>query len=337
MELTSDEPSTITLRVGPLSVPTRLDVWLAAGADGQIEAPASRSRYQALIRAGRVALGGELAVDPKRRITEGDTLTLIVPPPEPAAPLPEAIPLAVLFEDDDLIVVNKPAGMVVHPGAGVYRGTLVNAVLHHARGTLSGIGGVARPGIVHRLDRDTSGVMVVAKNDAAHQHLSAQFADHGRTGPLERTYLALVWGRPTPSAGSIDRPLGRDRNDRTKRAVSNGSDARNAITHYRTEAIYEPASLVRCRLETGRTHQIRVHMASIGHPLLGDRTYGAAFRTKIDRLVPNAREALLRLEGQALHAATLRFAHPATGVPLSFEASPPPAMADLIEALSQTT
>ena len=325
----TDTPIERIVEVAPS--PARLDAWLA-GALADHEPPFSRSRLRALIEAGAVTVDGA-AADPKRRLRGGERIALAPPPPEPAAPEPEAIPLDILHEDEALIVLVKPVGMVVHPGAGVRSGTLVNALLHHCAGSLSGIGGVARPGIVHRLDRDTSGVMVAAKTDRAHADLSAQFADHGRTGPLERAYLALVWGTPTPPAGTIDAPLRRDPRERTRRAVGEGADARRAVTHYRTEETLGPATLVRCRLETGRTHQIRVHMAHRGHPLLGDEVYGAGHRSKVSLLARDAQRALETMRGQALHAATLAFRHPIAGETMRFEAPPPAPMRDLIGAL----
>ena len=327
-----DSPDIVIERIVPLApIPARLDAWLAAELADH-EPPFSRSRLRALIEDGAVTLDGASA-DPKRRLRGGEAVRLVPPPPEPAAPEAENIPLDILQEDDALIVLVKPVGMVVHPGAGVKTGTLVNALLHHCAGSLSGIGGVARPGIVHRLDRDTSGVMVVAKTDRAHADLSAQFADHGRTGPLERAYLALVWGTPTPPAGTIDAPLRRDPRDRTRRAVGEGADARHAITRYATEETLGEASLVRCRLETGRTHQIRVHMAHRGYPLLGDDVYGAGHRSKASRLSPAARTALETMRGQALHAAPLAFRHPLTGDTMRFEAPVPAPMSDLIATL----
>ena len=327
-----DEPSTIALRVPTLNAAERLDVWLKRELSAEPEAP-SRSRIQALIRAGNATVDEAVVENPKHPLRGGEHVALHVPPPEPAAPEPEDIPLSILYEDADLLVIDKPAGMVVHPGAGVRSGTLVNAILHHCADDLSGIGGVARPGIVHRLDRDTSGVMVVAKTDQAHRNLAAQFADHGRTGPLERNYLALVWGAPSPRAGRIDLPLGRDQRDRTRRAVSQASDSRGAITHYVVREEFIGSSLVSCRLETGRTHQIRVHMAEIGHPLLADSVYGAAYRSKRESLRPEARTAFDGMTGQALHAATLRFAHPRTEEIVAFETPPHTPMRKLLEAL----
>jgi 23S rRNA pseudouridine1911/1915/1917 synthase len=265
-------------------------------------------------------------------------VTLSVPEAAPAEPEGEDIPLTVLFEDEHLIVIDKPAGLVVHPGAGHWTGTLVNALIHHCGASLSGIGGVRRPGIVHRLDKDTSGVMVAAKTDAAHRALSEAFADHGRDGELERAYAALVWGVPPRAAGTIDAPLGRSGRDRTKRAVvrETNDDARHAVTHFTVEQRFalpggEPvAALVECRLETGRTHQIRVHMAHIGHPVIGDPEYGAAFRTKANRL-PEPLSSLARdFPRQALHARLLAFRHPATGESMVFETDLPPDMAELV-------
>ncbi len=298
----------------------------------------SRSRLQALIREGHVSVGGRTIVEPRHRVNSGEPITLEVPPPVPAAPRAQEIPLEVVFEDDQLLVVDKPAGLVVHPGAGTPDGTLVNALLHHARGDLPGIGGVERPGIVHRLDKDTSGLIVVAKTEVAHRALSAQFADHGRQGPLERAYLAFVWGVPSPRRGTVDAPLRRSRRNPEKQEVGEGG--REAITHYRTLETYgEPgeaplASLVECRLETGRTHQIRVHMAHLGHPLIGDQTYGSGFRTKAKRLPEAARERVETLARQALHAYILQVSHPVSGELLRFQSALPPELEALRTALA---
>ncbi|MER2606965.1 MAG: RluA family pseudouridine synthase [Siculibacillus sp.] len=311
----------------------------------------SRSRLKALIGEGRVRVDGATVTDASRKINAGARLAVDLPAARAATPEPEDIPLEVVHEDDDVIVLMKPAGLVVHPGAGNWSGTLVNALLHHCKGRLSGIGGVERPGIVHRLDKDTSGLMVVAKTDRAHQSLAAQFADHGRTGPLERAYLAVVWGVPKYTEGTITTQIGRDpRNRQAMAAVKSGG--REAVTHFRVletfgsprpgakirEAEAGPiASLVECVLETGRTHQIRVHMAEIGHPLLGDDLYGSGFRTKADklaRIAPEAGAALAALGRQALHARLLAFAPP-TGRKkvLRFEADMPEDMERLVEAL----
>ncbi|MCJ8150603.1 RluA family pseudouridine synthase [Shinella sedimenti] len=315
----------------------RIDAWLAATLAGDF----SRSRIKALIEEGAALVNGKVTTEPKRKIQPGDVVELALPAPRDPEPKGEDIPLEVLYEDDDLIVLVKPAGLVVHPGAGNWTGTLVNALIAHCGTSLSGIGGVRRPGIVHRLDKETSGVMVAAKNDAAHRHLSDQFADHGRSGPLERAYQAVVWGRPRQLKGTIDAPLGRG-NDRTKRAVKreDADDAREAITHYtvverymETEAATSLASLVECHLETGRTHQIRVHMAHIGHPLIGDPEYGAAFRTKANLLPEKARAVVNGFHRQALHAFMLQFEHPTSGETMHFEAPPPADMEQLINAL----
>lgn len=288
----------------------------------------SRSRLQALIREGHVRVGGRTIVEPRYRVNSGEAITLAVPPPVPASPEAQDIPLEVVHEDEEIIVVDKPAGLVVHPGAGTPDGTLVNALLHHAKGELPGIGGVERPGIVHRIDKDTSGLLVVAKTEGAHRSLSDQFADHGRNGPLERAYLAFVWGAPSPRKGTIDAPLRRSRRNPEKQEVGDGG--RHAITHYRVLETYpagaaEPlASLVECRLETGRTHQIRVHLAHVGHPLIGDATYGSGFRTKAKRLPDEARERVETLERQALHAYLLQVSHPVSGEVLRFESALPP-------------
>ncbi|HUH48927.1 MAG TPA: RluA family pseudouridine synthase [Mycoplana sp.] len=315
----------------------RLDAWLADALGGEY----SRSRLKALIEQGAVLVNGMAVTEPKRKIHPGDAIEIRLPEPEDPEPKGEDIPLEVLYEDDDLIVVVKPAGLVVHPGAGNWTGTLVNALIHHCGTSLSGIGGVRRPGIVHRLDKETSGVMVAAKNDAAHRHLSAQFADHGRSGPLERAYQAVVWGRPKQLRGTINAALGRA-GDRTKRAVKReeSEDAREAITHYEVVERYGEksdatclASLVECELETGRTHQIRVHMAHIGNPLIGDPEYGAAFKTKANLLPDETRAVVNGFHRQALHAFMLQFEHPTTGEVMRFEAPAPEDLETLLAAL----
>jgi 23S rRNA pseudouridine1911/1915/1917 synthase len=323
------------LHAGEEAAGKRLDQWLAA-----LLAPdLSRSRVQALIRAGAVSLDGRPVTEPKRKVAAGERFEVALPEPEAPEPKGEAIPLDVLYEDDALIVIDKPAGLVVHPGPGNWTGTLVNALIHHCGDTLSGIGGVRRPGIVHRLDRETSGVMVVAKTDHTHRMLAEAFADHGRDGDLERAYVALVWGVPARMAGTVDAPLGRSASDRTLRAVvpEGRSDARHAVTHYTVLERYGPgrpeeqiASLVECRLETGRTHQIRVHMAHIGHPLVGDPAYGRAFRTKVNRLPPELAQKVAAFPRQALHARLLAFRHPETGEIMRFEAPIPRDMGELL-------
>jgi 23S rRNA pseudouridine1911/1915/1917 synthase len=300
----------------------RLDRVLAARV-----ADLSRSRHKALILAGRVAVDGATIRDPGHRVNAGGTIMVEVPPPDAVGVGPEPIPLAVVFEDDEIIVIDKPAGLVVHPAAGNWTGTLVNALIAHCGDSLSGVGGVRRPGIVHRLDKNTSGLMVAAKTDRAHRALSRQFADHGRTGPLRRGYLAFVWGVPDRPRGTIDRPIDRHPRTRDKMAVRQGG--REAVTHFDVLERYSGAdgapvaSLLACRLETGRTHQIRVHLASIGHPLLGDEVYGPGFKTKANQLAPDAQAALAALGRQALHAYLLVIEHPSHGDNLEFRSELP--------------
>ncbi len=311
----------------------RLDRVLAA----RIE-DLSRSRLKALILDGVVTAGGRTIRDPGYRVNSGETILVAVPEAMPAEPQPENIPLKVVFEDDDLLVIDKPSGLVVHPAAGNWTGTLVNALIAHCGDSLSGIGGVKRPGIVHRLDKDTTGLMVVAKNDRAHRALAAQFADHGRTGPLDRGYLAFVWGAPERPKGSIDAPIARHPHSRDRRMVRKGG--REAVTHWEVLQRYQGndgrpvASLLACRLETGRTHQIRVHLAHIGHPLMGDETYGRGFKTKATHLSPTTREALAALGRQALHAYRLGFSHPVTSENLLFESRLPADLAALVKSLA---
>jgi 23S rRNA pseudouridine1911/1915/1917 synthase len=295
----------------------------------------SRNRIKDLILAGSAAINGKSAPEPKTKVGPGDVLVLTAPPPEDPEPEPEDIPLDILYEDDELIVVNKPVGMVVHPAPGNAHGTLVNALLYHCKGTLPGINGVKRPGIVHRLDKDTSGVVVAAKTERAMAHLAAQFADHGRTGPLHRAYLAFAWGMTEQARGSVDAPLGRDQNNRQKQTVR--KDGREAITHYAVENRYGgegwDITRLRCELETGRTHQIRVHMAHIGHPLVADPLYAPGFVTKSRRLPDDLRATVDGLGRQALHAAELGFEHPVTGDEMFFEADLPPDLQALADAL----
>jgi 23S rRNA pseudouridine1911/1915/1917 synthase len=300
----------------------------------------SRTRVQSLIKAGHVSSGGATIVDVKYRVKPGERFALDLPEVAPPEPRAEAIPLAVVYEDDALIVIDKPAGLVVHPGAGHAAGTLVNALIAHCGKSLSGIGGVARPGIVHRLDKDTSGLMVAAKTDKAHRALAAQFADHGRSGKLERGYLALVWGAPPRAHGTIDAAIGRHPASRTKMAVLPSSKGRAAVTHWRVIETFghgkEPiASLVECRLETGRTHQVRVHLAHIGHPLIGDALYGPGFKSKLRKLPEPLRRKLAALPRQALHAARLAFVHPLTGTLLKFNSPLPPDLSEVVEAFKE--
>jgi 23S rRNA pseudouridine1911/1915/1917 synthase len=296
----------------------------------------SRARFQALIAEGAVRVEGVPVTEASHKVKPGDSLSVVLPEPSAADPLPEAIALPIVHEDKDLIVIDKPAGLVVHPGAGNETGTLVNALIAHCGESLSGIGGVRRPGIVHRLDKDTSGLLVVAKNDRAHQGLSEQFAAHGRDGRLERSYLAIVWGVPERRSGTVSAAIGRSTANRQKMAVSRSAAAREAMTHYEVlESLGKPpvASLIRCQLETGRTHQIRVHMAHIGHPLMGDGVYGAGFRSSAAKLSEASKTALKSLNRQALHATTLGFEHPVSGRPMRFESPAPADFGTLLGAL----
>ena len=310
----------------------RLDRVLAARV-----ADLSRSRLKALILDGRVTVKSAPIRDPAYHVAAGDTITIDVPAPVAAEPLGEDIALDIVYEDDDLIVIDKPSGLVVHPGAGHETGTLVNALIAHCGESLSGIGGVKRPGIVHRLDKDTSGLLVVAKNDAAHQSLSAQFADHGKTGEMRRGYLAFIWGVPNRTRGTVEAPIDRHPHAREKMAVREGG--RHAVTHWEiVESFNGPdgkplASLVACELETGRTHQIRVHLAHIGHPLLGDPVYGPHFKTKATHLGPQGQAALAALDRQALHAYLLALEHPQTGAILTWNSDLPDDLAFLRDSL----
>ena len=333
-EAAAPSSSATELVIAPEQAGLRLDKALAL-LGGEV----SRARLQQVIKEGGVSIDGVIVADASRKVVAGQRLSLVMPEAKPAAPIGQDIPLTVVFEDEHLIVIDKPAGLVVHPAGGHEDGTLVNALIAHCGESLSGIGGVRRPGIVHRLDKDTSGLMVVAKNDAAHKALSAQFADHGRTGPLERAYVALCWGVPHRPTGTIEAALARSTINREKIAVVPEDKGRYAITHYRTRETFSGAdgkpiaTLVDCELETGRTHQIRVHMTHIGHPLLGDETYGAGFKTKEARLGANARNKLIALGRQALHAAVLGFETPG-GEFLRFESDPPADFQALIDALS---
>jgi len=330
-----DPDTDFRLTVDAADAGKRLDAVLAAHLDAL-----SRNRIQSLIKSGDVTVGGAKIVEPKFRVNEGDALTLTVPEPEDPEPKGEDIPIDVVYEDEHLIVVDKPVGLVVHPGAGNWTGTLVNALIHHCGDSLSGIGGVRRPGIVHRIDKDTSGLLVVAKTDQAHQGLADQFADHGRSGPLERAYSAIVWGAPASLKGTIDANLARSQSNRQKMAVVKTS-GRHAVTHWQVKERFGPAeqadlaSLIECRLETGRTHQIRVHMAHIGHPLIGDDDYGSGFKTKINRLEEPLKSAVSGFGRQALHAGLLAFRHPASGETLRFESSYPSDFADLLSSLQK--
>jgi 23S rRNA pseudouridine1911/1915/1917 synthase len=332
--MVEETPQIAEVTVAAEEAGTRVDRLLAARL-----AELSRSRLKQLILDGLLAVDGRTIRDPGYRVNAGQALAVTLPPPQPAEPKGEAIALNIVHEDADLIVIDKPAGLVVHPAPGHLSGTLVNALIAHCGESLSGIGGVRRPGIVHRLDKDTSGLMVVAKNDRAHAALSAQFADHGRSGPLVRGYLAFAWDVPDRPRGTIDAPLDRHPHARDKQAVR--PNGRFAITHWETVERYAgadgrpAASLLACRLETGRTHQIRVHLAHIGHPLLGDPVYGPGFRTKAARLGPAARDALTALARQALHAHILGFEHPTSHNHLEFRSELPADLARLRQVLGR--
>lgn len=281
----------------------------------------SRERLKALVSAGEVTVDGRQERDPARKMKGGEAVAVVVPAARPAEAISQDIPLDIRFEDDHLLVVEKPAGLVVHPAAGNLDGTLVNALLHHCAGRLSGIGGVARPGIVHRIDKDTSGLLVVAKTDRAHAGLAAQFAKH----TIGRRYLAVVAGLPTPPAGRIETNLARSEANRQKIAVVSPPRGKHAVTHYRVLEPLRNAALVECRLETGRTHQVRVHMAHIGHPLLGDPVYGQGRQAELCKR--------LGFHRQALHAAELKFEHPITKEILTFESVAPPDIQELLSVL----
>jgi 23S rRNA pseudouridine1911/1915/1917 synthase len=326
-EIESIELDRVETAVDTAEAGERLDRVLAA------HCPLSRSRLKALILAGRATIDNRTIRDPGHRVNAGEVIVVEVPPAEPAIPAPEQIALVIVHEDNDIIVVDKPAGLVVHPAAGNWTGTLVNALVAHCGASLSGIGGVRRPGIVHRLDKNTTGLMVVAKNDRAHRALAAQFADHGRTGPLKRGYLALVWGAPSRPRGLIDKPIDRHPTARERMAVRAGG--REAITEwqilerYPVGAASPAASLLDCRLKTGRTHQIRVHLASIGHPVMGDAVYGPGFKTKATLLAKSAAADLAALQRQALHAYLLAIEHPTSGEEMEFRSALPSDLASL--------
>jgi 23S rRNA pseudouridine1911/1915/1917 synthase len=309
---------TIDVRLEPAHAGWRLDRALAAAVP-----TLSRERLKSLIRSGAVEAEGKAVRDPATKVRGEESLRVAVP--EPSSPHNEAqdIPLTIVFEDEHLLVVDKPAGLVVHPAAGNLDGTLVNALLHHCAGQLSGIGGVARPGIVHRIDKDTSGLLVVAKTDVAHEGLAKQFAAHS----IDRRYLAIVNGVPNTSEGAVDLPLARSATNRKKIAVVEGRRGKRAVTHWKRMQLLRDAALVECRLETGRTHQVRVHMASLGHPLLGDPVYGRSGKTH-GKLLNE-----LQFHRQALHAAELGFTHPVTKRRLSFSSPMPPDMQELFKAL----
>jgi 23S rRNA pseudouridine1911/1915/1917 synthase len=331
--------TTHTFLTQPADEGVRLDRVLAARSEAA-GLGLSRTRLQQLIRAGEVDVDGTAVRDPGAKSKAGARVRVVVPPPQKLDVKGEDLPLNIVFEDKHLLVVDKPAGMVVHPSAGHRSGTLVNALVgYYDDDELSGIGGVERPGIVHRLDKDTSGLLVVAKTDAAHQRLARLFADHGRTLPFLREYNALVWGSPDRASGVVDAPLGRAAADREKMAVVSAERGRAARTHWRVLERYGPpatpvVSFLACRLETGRTHQIRVHMAHIGRPIVGDMVYAMGFKSKAAQLPEEARDAVSHMRRQALHAALLAFDHPITGKALRFESPWPDDLKPAREALA---
>ena len=307
---------------GTIATATRADKALVEVTD------LSRERVKGLIAQGSVQIAGKIATSPSAKVQAGSSFSIHLPPPSNPQACPQDIPITVVHEDADLIVVDKPAGMVVHPAAGNQDGTLVNALLHHCQGRLSGIGGVARPGIVHRIDKGTSGLLVVAKSDAAHEGLAKQFADHS----MERAYLAVCGGHLVPPSGTVNARLGRSDRDRKKMAVlpDDSSRGKHAVTHFRTVERLDHGSLIECRLETGRTHQVRVHLASIGHALIGDPVYG---RT------PSALRPIIKaldFQRQALHAARLGFIHPVSGNALSFFSELPDDIRELIDEMGHS-
>ncbi len=309
---------TIDVRLAPAHAGWRLDRALADAVPAL-----SRERLKALIRSGAVEAGGQAVRDPASKVRGEEALRVAVPEPAPAHNAAQDIPLDIVFEDKHLLVVDKPAGLVVHPAAGNFDGTLVNALLHHCGGSLSGIGGVARPGIVHRIDKDTSGLLVVAKHDVAHEGLARQFAAHS----IDRRYLAIVNGVPTAKDGTVDAPLARSSANRKKIAIVEDGRGKRAVTHWRRLDVLRDAALVECRLETGRTHQVRVHMASIRHPLIGDPVYGRAGKAHGNILKE------LKFQRQALHATELGFIHPVTRRRLAFSSPMPADMQELFNAL----
>jgi len=305
----------------------RLDIFLTEFLDA-----VSRNRVKSLIQTGAVTMDGATITDPSHRVKPGQNFAIIIPDSTPALIEPEAIDLKVLFEDEDVIVIDKPAGMVVHPAPGSPNGTLVNALLAHCGDSLSGIGGVRRPGIVHRLDKDTSGVMIAAKNDAAHHSLSEQFSSRS----IKRAYTAVAWGVPIPAVGAVEGNIGRNPRNRLKMTVVSAPHGRYARTRYQVKKrLGAHASVLECRLDTGRTHQIRVHMAHIGHSLIGDPQYGRQSTARIKSLPSGAKEYLNTFNRQALHAHLIGFIHPSSGVEIQFESSLPYDINMLIELMDK--
>lgn len=345
-EKTTEQSTHVRLEAGTEHVGERLDRFISSSLEHY-----TRSRVKELIKTGHISRGEKVILEPNCRIKLGDVYDVELPPAAAAIPLAQDIPLDIAYEDEHLIVIDKPAGLVVHPATGHWSGTLVNALLYHCGDSLSGVGGVKRPGIVHRLDRYTSGLMVVAKNDTAHLGLSEQFADHGRQGPLTRAYTALVWGEISPKNGTVKSQIGRSPKNPLKMDVLKDG-GKFAITHYETLETYgvhdvsnrsamklgdnnAAVSKITCRLETGRTHQIRVHMTHLGHPLISDPVYGTGFKTKADILPQKVQHAVQKLKRQALHASVLGFSHPVTGEYHEYSSDLPKDM-EKLENLLQT-
>ncbi|AHA28358.1 Pseudouridylate synthase, 23S RNA-specific [Candidatus Liberibacter americanus str. Sao Paulo] len=314
----------------------RIDKWLNL----KLKEKISRSYIKKLITNGYISVDDKIVSDPSQKIVLGNKIYIRIPKIKQLNIPQEYIPLDIIYEDNDIIVINKQAGLVVHPAPGNWSGTLVNALLYHCKNNLSGINGEERPGIVHRLDKDTTGIIIVAKNDIAHRELSEQFADHGLSLGLKRLYYAMVWGTPFPLSGTINAPLGRCRFNRLRQAVKKTNDktACKAVTHYQTIESFNnnsncAISLLKCQLETGRTHQIRVHMAYKGHPLVGDPLYGLGFKTKENLVNYDTKNAINKLARQALHAYHLSFYHPRNKERMIFEAPIPEDMAKIIKVI----
>ncbi|RCL03358.1 MAG: 23S rRNA pseudouridine synthase [Candidatus Tokpelaia sp. JSC161] len=314
----------------------RIDQWIVK----QLEPKLSRSRLQKLIRNGEIKVNNEKVLEPSFKLSKNLKISIHIPPAIEYSLQGENIELDILYEDEDIIVLNKTAGLVVHPGHGNWQGTLVNALIYHFGKKLPEINGIKRPGIVHRLDKNTTGTMIIAKNEYAHQNLSKQFADHGYQGILQRKYIALIWGIPNRKQGTINLPLTRSSQNRTRQTIAHPSHRgkiRHATTHYRLLKKFSLASLIECQLETGRTHQIRVHMAHIGHPLIGDSDYGNGFKTKVNRLPEPARTQVNTFQRQALHAYSLRIQHPSNGKIMNFIKEVPHDMQKIINMLLLTS
>ncbi|HFB2048693.1 MAG: RluA family pseudouridine synthase [Hyphomicrobiaceae bacterium] len=335
--MSDNQTTVIELVVSTEHIGVRVDRFIAITLEDL-----SRQNVKKILKSGAVKINGFVCNNPKHKLSEGQNVRLDLPPYESVQINAETIPLNITYEDSDIIVVDKPAGLVTHPAPGHNTGTLVNALIAHAGAELSTISGVTRPGIVHRLDKDTSGLMVVAKNDFAHKRLAEQFAIHGTDGRMQRIYTALCWGEFDLPYGTVDVSLARSTSNRRKIKVVAVDKGRHAITHYRVVKKYllsnrVSISMLRLQLETGRTHQIRVHMSSIGNPVLGDKIYGSGFNSSMKKLNEEFNHPTDFLNRQALHASTLNFEHPSTGQPLCFTSPIPRDMKDLINSLEEVT